>query len=454
MSKTTKLEAKRAQLDDTCAKALQLALDGGAEGAEVCADYADEVSSSIEQNELSAVSAAEHYAFGITVLREGRVGFSYVNRFDDASLRAAVDDALAIAAASGADEANGFVSPEPLTEVDGLHDPAFLALGPDDAAEAAAEMLATAKGVDRRVSVDGAYGVTATASAVHNSLGVKTSGIESYGSFGLYGMAVTDDEVGAFDHEYRGIREAKGFALEEVALAFAEKVLAHLGPKAAQSYKGKVVFSSDAFEGIFLSAIYDAIDGDRVLKGKSKWGDKIGAQVASPLISIVDDGTKKGGIGSSHFDREGLPHRRFSVLDQGVLGGFMYDGKTARRAGQKSTGHASGSARGTPGIGGTNIDVLPGTTSEKELLDMVGDGLFVGRLAGNVDGTSGDFSGVAKNSFWVSGGKRQHPVKETLIAGNAFALLDKVVAVGDTLHGDFATKSPWVVIDGVDVTAG
>jgi PmbA protein len=191
-----------------------------------------------------------------------------------------------------------------------------------------------------------------------------------------------------------------------------------------------------------------------VLRGKSRLKDKLGERVASSGFTLVDDGTLPGGLGSAAFDREGLPHRRTPIVGDGVLHAFLYDTKTARRAKRRPSGHAQGSARSLPGIGTTNITVMPGDASEDALLQALGDGLFVGRFSGNADGVSGDFSGVAKGSFWVSAGKKRHPVKETLIAGNAIDALKRVIGVGSVLHKNMSTRCPWVLIDGIDVTAG
>ena len=84
----------------------------------------------------------------------------------------------------------------------------------------------------------------------------------------------------------------------------------------------------------------------------------------------------------------------------------------------------------------------------------MGTGLHVTRFSGNVDDVSGDFSGVAKGSFLVRRGKQLGPVKETLVAGNVFDLLPRIIGMGQTLHRNMATVSPAVLVDGVTVTIG
>ena len=142
------------------------------------------------------------------------------------------------------------------------------------------------------------------------------------------------------------------------------------------------------------------------------------------------------------------------LVGDGILHHFLYDGKTALRAGKRPTGHAEGSARSPPGIGTTNLRVSPGDRSDDELLRDLGNGLLIGRFSGNVDEVSGDFSGVAKGSFLVKNGRKMAPVQETLIAGNVYELFSRVLARGHTLHRNMTTECPFVLVDGVTVTAG
>jgi len=84
----------------------------------------------------------------------------------------------------------------------------------------------------------------------------------------------------------------------------------------------------------------------------------------------------------------------------------------------------------------------------------VGEGLLVGRFSGNVDEVSGDFSGVAKGSFLVKRGRIVAPVKETLIAGNVYDLLQRIVGIGSAVKRTMATEAPAVLVDSVVVTTG
>jgi PmbA protein len=424
----------------------------GATQAECFAEEGASTSASVEQNELKAASVAEHRAAGIRVIVEGRLGFAYVNRQDERSVATAIDDAIAIARASPVDVANDFPAPTSVRAMGGLYDERIAALGVNDAVENVVEMFGAARS-NPIVSVDNAsFSCSHGQTALANSKGVSLHERDSAVSWALFGMAVDGGEASSFDSVAEGRRQLDNIDVAAAGKKFAERVLSLRAPKRAKAYRGTVLFAPEAFAEIFLEPLLESIDGDAVLKGRSALANKRAERIAAPGFTLVDDGTLPGALGSSSFDREGCPHRRMVLIGDGVLHHFLYDGRAARRAGTYSTGHASGSARSAPMIGTTNLVLHPGDVDDEGLLSSLKTGLQVGRFSGNVDAVSGDYSGVAKGSFWVSKGQRVWPVQETLIAGNIYRDLKHIVHRGSRLEQMMTMAAPAVLIDGISVT--
>lgn len=440
---------------DVCDALVRRAQQRGASQAEVYGERVSALSASLEQGALKGAQAAEHEAFGVRVFVGNRLGYASVNRRDPAALDEAIDDAIAIARAADGDDGNDLADPIATRPIGGLDDARVRDCGVDVAVDMAVKMLAAAKKADKRASVDsGSVSLSFGETAIANSRGLRVVDSDSAVQWGLFGMAIDGKQVSSFDHAFDAVRGLDGVDVAATGRLFAERVIALLKPKTTTAYTGPVIFSAEAFEEIFLATLLGAVDGDTVLKGRSRLADKRGARIATRGFTIVDDGTLPGALGSAAFDREGRPHRRTVLVGDGVLHRFLYDVRAAKRANTLPTGHAQGSARSLPSIGTTNILVSTGELDDDALLAALGEGVYVNRFSGNVDEVSGDFSGVAKGSFFVRGGKKRHAVKETLISGNVFELLNRIVALGSTAHRNMTTWCPHVLVDGVTVSVG
>jgi len=185
-----------------------------------------------------------------------------------------------------------------------------------------------------------------------------------------------------------------------------------------------------------LALVASLCNGEAVLKGRSLFGGRLGEQVASPLLSLVDDPTNPLASGASACDAEGLASRRTPLIEAGVLQSFLYDTRWGRAAGLASTASASRSFKGTPAISARAVAPAPGTRSHEEVLAAVGEGLYVQDVSGlhsGVDRVSGDFS-VGCEGLMIRGGALAEPVKECTIASTLLRMLQGIVHVGADLE--------------------
>ena len=182
-----------------------------------------------------------------------------------------------------------------------------------------------------------------------------------------------------------------------------------------------------------------AFSGEAVLKGRSLFNGKWGEPVASPLVTLIDDGTLADRLGSAPFDGEGVSCQRTVLVEQGILKNFLYDTHSARQTGTVSTGNGlRGSYKGTPSIQTTNYYLAAGRLTKAQLIGQVESGLYVTEILGahTVNTISGDFS-LGAAGIWIDHGQLTHPVRGVTIAGNLKELLLRITAVADdlTFHG-------------------
>ena len=288
---------------------------------------------------------------------------------------------------------------------------------------------------------------------------VSSRGIreEEQGTHFLYcieGMARDGEEISSRHYRSNSTRLVDEIDVQRIALEFAKSVVASLGAKKGESFKGTVILSPNAVAELMMGTIIHSINANNVQKGMSRWTGKLEERVASSMFTIEDSGLLGGGAGSYSFDREGLPPIPLKIIEEGCLRTYLYNTYTARKEGRRSTGHASGGARTVPSIGPTNLIVKAGDKSKDELISEIKEGVLVTRFSGIPDPVSGDFSGVVKGGFLIKDGEITRPLIETLIAGNLFELLPRISGISRETERIESLVTPYIRIEDVSVTGG
>jgi TldD protein len=216
--------------------------------------------------------------------------------------------------------------------------------------------------------------------------------------------------------------------------------LALLNLEAEEAPAGPMtVVLGPGWPGILLhEAIGHGLEGDFNRKGTSAFAGRLGERVASPLCTVVDDGTLPGRRGSLHMDDEGTPCGRTVLIEGGVLKGYLHDLQSARLMGTAPTGNGrrqSYAHRPMPRM--TNTFLLPGTTPPAEILASVRRGLYLANFSGGqVDITSGKFVFTASEAYRIEDGRLTAPVRGATLIGNGPDVLTRIALVGDDLALD------------------
>ncbi len=447
------------RLLDLCHTLLEHARDAGADQAEAVAAWEHSTETHLENDDVHAVQSSDETLFGLRVLVGSSLGFVTTNDLDGKSIRASAEEAVAQARLTPPDDCNGLPSPVQVSPVAGLCDSRMADLDAEYTTRLAAEVLERVRGRDNRVRIDsGSVGVSLSAAALASTTGVAVSEASNLLHGQLFGMAVDGDEVASFDYDGEMTRDPQAFevGLEEAADRFVAKCLAGLGAKPGDSFKGSVVLSPEAVAEFLLPTLTGAVCADAVRKDRSPLAGRLGEPIAARGFSLVDDATLPGGVASSAFDREGVPTSRRELVTDGVLATYLFNHYEARAAGSGaiSTGHASGSASTLPSIGPSYLEIAAGDTPSDGLVAASEKAVFVSRFSGSTNPVTGDFSGVVKNGFLLSGGNRR-PVKEVLIQGNVFDMLRRISAISSDrrLLGGTCLV-PTVRVEDISITAG
>ena len=429
---------------DLATELLRTARVAGADSADVLVAEGKEFSVTVRKGEVETLKEAGSKALGIRVFVGKRTASSYTSDFSRPALRRLVDETVGMARATGEDAAAGLADElVPPEDVDlEMHDPSPAELPPEERIERARRAEAVALETPGITNSQGASWSSGEGSVVLADTrgflgGYRTSSV----SLSVVPQAARDGQMER-DYWYttgRGLGDLE--SPEAVGRTAAERTLRRLGARQVPTRQVPVVFDPDTAAEL-MGTLFSAITGYAIFRGASFLKDRVGEEVASPLLTLVDEGRKRRGLGSRPFDGEGLPTRRNVPVERGVLRFYLCDSYSARKIGASPTGSARRGIGGGPSVGASNLFFEPGEMPPDEILAGVDRGLYVTDLIGfGVNVVTGDYSQGAVG-HWIEKGRLAHPVHEITIAGNLKEMLRDVDAVGNDLVFRGASASP------------
>lgn len=429
------LEAREA-----VALALRAVHSAGADQADALLVENDSVEVRVRGDEVDVVKQSRERVLGIRALvREGDAFCSAVTSTSDLSAGAVermAAESAALARATAADPAaglpeGGFAADAPDLALLDAQDASLSVEARIDAARCAEE---AARAVDPRITnSEGSEVGSSTARRVYgNSAGFLAEYASASHAVSAVPIASENGSM-QVDHWTSVARCWSDLDdAAEVGRIAARRAVARLGARRVPTCEVPVVFEPTAARSL-VSHLAACVGGGSVYRGASFLGDKLGEGIASPLVTVVDDGRVPGGLGSKPFDGEGLPTRRNVILDEGRLTSFLLDTYAGRKLEMASTGNAARGAGSAPAAGPTNLWIEPGAGALDDIVADTREGLLVTWLFGHgFNPVTGDFSRGAAG-MWIENGRPTYPVEEITIAGNLLDMLEAVDAVGSDL---------------------
>jgi PmbA protein len=428
-------------------------------GEQVEAFVGNSTSTSVKVHggEIESLTQATTAGVGVRVVRAGRQGFAYAGSLDPVVIAEVLAEARDNAAFAEPEEWVGLAEPDGVEPADvDLWRDGLAAMPTDRKVALALELERAVRARDPRIrGVRVAqWGDGSGAAAVATSTGIAVTGRSTFCHLSVQALAEGDGETTSGYGVSVG-REPADVAVAEAADDAAERATRLLG--AVQPASGAVTLVLEPrMAATVLGVVSGMLNGESVLKGRSPFAERVGEQIASPLLTLVDDPTDSRSLGADSHDGEGLATRRIPLIERGVLQGFLHNTTTGRRAGVPSTASAVRGFRTTPGVGAQALAVTPGAGSLDDLMAGVDQGVLVQAMTGlhsGVNPVSGDFS-VGIEGVMVRGGSRAEPIREATVASTVQRLLLDLSAVGGELEwtpggtGAVALVVPGVTLSG------
>ncbi len=430
----------------------------GAEQTEVYVESERAFTIEVENNSIKTAMERRDMGAGIRCVIDKRLGFAYVTTLERQDVLGAVEKAVSLAKSSLPDP--HFVSLPSFTgkypNVMGLYDSQIARLSADTAVDTVMRAVDAAKSTlaGRRYAIEAQFTVATGSRAITNSLGITCESTESSAWISCSPVIKTDgDQTSSFD--YQVSRTLHSLRPEQVGTMAAESAIRNLGAKTIEGGNLPVLLAPFAAGFLLGHGFAAAVNAEEVQYGRSYISDALGSQIASEVLTIVDNGVLDGGAGSRTFDAEGYPSQRTQILSSGVLMSLLHNSYTAYKDSVDNTGNAGRpSYAGPPGITTTNFMVMPGQGDQEDLIAEMRRGVLCRMTADRPNMTTGDLSAMVLEGSYIEDGSVKHPVKNTLIGINMRDLLRRVVRVGADVRVTETTITPSILIESARLTSG
>ncbi|MDI6890247.1 MAG: TldD/PmbA family protein [Thermodesulfovibrionales bacterium] len=428
---------------DLLLKVLKKTFSSGDEYAEIFVEHKKPIFIHLEDRKIEKVITGVDYGLGIRLIYNGRSAYAYSNDLSEESLLRAASEVSRAAPGKATDSVTDLRIKTPSVSFSIKLLPENIPVEKKISLVRKADSVA--RGYDHRIrQVSVIYN-----DFIQNVQIATTDGTiaedERVHTLTVIQVIAADD--GIIQTGYESTGGFIGFELfdetdiEELSLKAAKRAVMMLTARRAPGGRMPVVISSEAGGTMIHEAIGHGLEADFAQQGLSVYSKKIGQQVASPLITVIDDSTIQKKRGSFRFDDEGTPSQQSVLVERGILKSYIYDKLTALKDGVKSTGNGrrqSYQHRPIPRM--TNTFIAPGEMPPEEIINSVEYGLLVKKMGGGqVNTITGDFVFEVQEGYLINKGRIEEPVRGATLAGNGPEVLKSIDMVGSDLGFSIGT---------------
>jgi TldD protein len=439
---------------DVIDRVLAEAVSKGGQMAEIFCEERSNRSALLDGGRIEELSSGAERGAGIRVIVGETTGFAHTADLSEAGLLAAARVAASVA--RGGDERPHVVELEPQRR----HDPRARRL-PDEVDTAdKLELLRRADDAARSTSgsisqVQASYGEGRRRILVASTEGTFASDDQVRSRFNVIAVAQGDLglQTGHESHaRTEGFEMFDDIDVAELARTAANRAVAKLLARPAPSGEVPVVLAGGSGGVLFHEACGHGLEADHIVKDSSVYTGQLGQLVASPLVTLVDDGTVAGEWGAFAIDDEGRPAQRNVLIEDGVLTEYMWDWLRARKEGRPSSGNGRRETyQHLPMVRMTNTFLLAGDADAAEIVAQTPSGVYVAKLGGGqVNTATGDFVFGTTEAYLIEDGKLTEPLRDANLIGNGPEVLRRIDAIAD----DFSMMPGTCGKDGQSVPVG
>jgi len=412
----------------------------GATDCEVSISTSESVDIAVRLGEVEQLEGAQTRGVHLQVYVGQKSATTSTSDFRRPALRKLVKATIAMAVASEADPFAGLPETHHLAKHVpdlGLYDPAIDAMPVEKKIQLAIETEQAARRADMRITNSEGAGFSNGGGIVvyANSRGFIGSYRGNYCSLNV-GVVASEGTEMQTNSWHSASRTLAGLeSPEHIGAMATARAVRQLGARKVKSQVVPVVFDQQMAARL-LSQFVGAASGRSIDRKSSFLVGKLDQVVASKLVTIVDDPTMVGKLGSKPFDGEGLPLKRRTIVKEGKLETYLIDAYAGRKL------------KCDPNSGSTgNLHLQAGDKTPEEIIASVKNGLYLTSVSGpGFNALTGDYS-LGAAGIWIEDGKLAYPVSGITVASNLLDMFAGIIAVGSDLEFRGGTNSPTILID-------
>jgi PmbA protein len=440
-------EPKTDEMMSLAEDALDTAMRSGAEWCDVSVARTQDIAVDVENGSIKSVDAASTCGFMVRAYVKGAQGVCSATGFEKEDLPAAARNAVDMACAAQCDpDFRALPEPSHRLDVEGLYDDRIAGMTPAEAVDIAVRNITDAKRVEPKVIISGGVGLDTSHGVLASSTGIRLEKRSTSIQVGFFSIVKRGSDAGSF-YDFDTARMLDDLRPYEPGRTATEQALRFLGAHKVPTRHMAVVLGPLA-SFAFLREIVGSTNAESIQRRRSFMVGRRGTQVASPLLTIADDGLIPRGIFSGHHDGEGAPRERVTLFEDGVFRAYLHNSYTAGKAREPNTGHGGR----TGGINPTNIVVKLGERTADEIIADTDEGVYINMGSVAPDPASGDISASVDFGFKIEKGKLAYPVINTMVSGHVFDFLKNIDVISSDYREEPGNKLPTIRIRDVQVS--
>jgi len=426
---------------DTLKKCLEGLKEKGAEKAEVNLTSTSKEELNIHSGEISLLRSLEEYNLEIAALIDQKKDTIKINKIDDASIKEAIEEVIENAKNSEADPANDI----PAEKVQKHFEEQKTGADIDIMHQRMKEFLVEVRqDYEDLIIEEAVLEHLDTRSYYENSNGVSLSSSDDLYSFMIMFFAKKGKKTSSFNHTVQTTNTLEKSLLDTGSLKhLLKESIEQLDPKGIKDNKfaGEVIVTPDCMNEV-ITFLLAHLANHYLISGVSKFKDKLDQKVLDEKFTLRTEPDSQDLAVKEYFGRDGFIQKNDYIFQNGVLKNYLLD-----YYGALKTGYERGPSTGA------NLVIEPGKESFQELIKSIDRGIVLSRFSGGMPAPNGDFSGIAKNSYYVEQGEIKFPIKETMVSGNLFTMFENIRGISKERINNGQSLMPYIKFEDVVISS-